>query len=173
MEEPTPKSDIYHRGAPSPEPATTTSTHQPHPQRYSNTQFHSSYWKNWSVKVVGQKTQGIFPTFRKHDTDLGLSFWCLSRTRPLLSSAQVKVSSAVSSRPSCPLRSSSRPLVGLWTRWKVRRSGGLSGSFTCSSVSGSGAEPAMGTSSEPLTCRTGGWLLTGEKQRRRYEVVTL
>lgn len=113
----------------------------------------------------------FFPLFEESNTDLGLSLWCASRTRPLLSSAQVKVSSSFSSRPSCPLRSSSWPLVGRWTRWKVRRSGGLSVSFTSSSESVNGTEPAMGTSREPLTCKAGGCLLAGGRQRRRHGVV--
>lgn len=105
-------------------------------------------------------------------TDLALSRRCLKRTRPPFSSAQPKASPRFSSRPSgppplpsSPNRSSS-PLLGAWTRLKTSRSDGLSGSVTCSRVAGSGAEAPRGTSREPLTCRTGGRLLTVEERRQ-------
>lgn len=105
-------------------------------------------------------------------TDLALSRRCLKRTRPPFSSAQPKVSPRFSSRasippplPSSPNRSSS-PLLGAWTRLKTSRSDGLSGSVTCSRVSGSGANAPRGTSREPLTCRTGGRLFAVEESKR-------
>lgn len=95
-------------------------------------------------------------------TDLALSRRCLKRTRPPVSSAQPKVSPRSSSRPSI----SSSPLLGAWARLKTSRSGGLSGSVTCSRVAGSGATAPRGTSREPLTCRTGARLFTVEEKRR-------
>lgn len=118
---------------------------------------------------------------RIRSTDLALSFWCLNRTRPLLSSTQVKVSSLVSSwpgfprpplsSPSSPLNRTNRPLLGPWTSWKISRSDGLSGSFTCSRVGGNGAKPPRGTSREPLTWRAGGWVFTEKtrEDRKRKE----
>lgn len=106
-------------------------------------------------------------------TDLALSFWCLSPTRPVLKSAQVKVSSRISSpgfiawppvsSPSPALNRTSCPLLGLWTSWKISRSVGLSGSFTWSRDGDSGAKPSRGTSREPLMWRAGGWVFTEKK----------
>lgn len=113
-------------------------------------------------------------------TNLALSFWCLNRTRPDLSSAQVKVSSLVSSLPnfplsplsppSSPLKRTSRPLLGPWTSWKISVSDGLSGSFTCSRVGGNGAKPPRGTSKEPLTWRAGGWVFTKRRREDRKKL---
>lgn len=107
-------------------------------------------------------------------TNLALSFLCVNRTRPDFSSAQVKESSLVSSRPdcscpsisspSCALNKTSRPLLGSWISWKISRSEGLSRSLTWSRVGGSGAKPPTGTSREPLTWRTGGWVFTERRK---------
>lgn len=117
------------------------------------------------------------PPWKDHirSTYLALSFWCFKQTRPFCSSAQVKVSSLTSSRsaiplfpsPSSHLNTTSCPLLGPRTRWKVSCSDGLSGSFTCSRVGGSGAKPPRGTSREPLTCRAGGWTFTERKREDR------
>lgn len=108
-----------------------------------------------------------------HHTDLALSFWCLNPTRPVLRSAQVKVSSRISSlgfiswppvsSPSPPLNRTSCPLLGLWMSWKISCSVGLSGSFTWIRYGDSGAKPSRGTSREPLMWRAGGWVFTEKK----------
>lgn len=132
------------------------------PLRLDATRISSKYLQNWTATMGGKQPC----------TDLALSRRCLKRTRPPFSSAQPKVSPRFSSRasippplPSSPNRSSS-PLLGAWTRLKTSRSGGLSGSVTCSRVAGSGANAPRGTSREPLTCRTGGRLFAVEERKR-------